>query len=178
MSKPLAKERIYIIDADAFIELGQIDDRVVQLPEEVWKQIEVLLQKGKIISSRYVYDEVVINPQKPNKPMDNVSKWLAPQKAYFIKENTQQIRYMIEVIGEFPKLINPEYEKSQADPWLIALARDLSEQNPDKEFVLVTQENPASSTKLPAACSNYGIKTINLRQFFDEVGLKLGIQGL
>lgn len=171
----VAKEKIYIFDANAFIELGQIDEHVMELPPDVWKHLDVMMSNGQIISSRYVYDEVVINPQKPNKPQDSVSKWLAPKKSYFTKENQQQVRYMIEVIKEFPKLIDPAMEKSQADPWLVAMIRDLNEQNPEEEFVLVTQENPVSSAKLPAACKKYGAKTINLREFFKETGIKFGV---
>lgn len=165
------KEQIYIFDACAFIELNRVNKNVMELPQDVWDKLDLYLKQGKIISHRYVYDEVVSSSKNP----DKVSAWLAKKKEYFPRETNQQVIYMIEVIKKYPKLIKPENEKEQADPWLVALARDKKATDQEKKYILVTQENQDKTTNLPAAAREYGIESINLRQFFKEIGLSFGV---
>ncbi|HVI69278.1 MAG TPA: DUF4411 family protein [Magnetospirillaceae bacterium] len=171
MVQATTKERIYVFDSSIFINLNRINEHSIEIPKDVWDKLDELMTAERIISQRYVYEEVVMNSKTP----DKVSAWLAPKKAYFFKENAEQIAFMIEVIQKYPKLINPNNEKEQADPWLVALARDKNLIEPEKSFVLVTQENPNKTVNLPAACKEYGIETINLRQFFNEVGIVFGV---
>ena len=102
------------------------------------------MDEGKIISHRYVYDEVVI--AKSTKP-DKVSQWLEPKKHHFPKETSDQVLLMSQVIQEFPKLIEIANEKEQADPWLVAMAMDKNNIETDKTFVLVSS-SPFSGHQL------------------------------
>lgn len=80
---------------------------------------------------------------------------------------------MAEAVNKFSGLVDPDSEKEQADPWLVAMARERSEQDTETEYVMGTQENKNSPIKIPAACRLYGIRTINQKEFFAEVGIKL-----
>lgn len=161
---------VYIVDSSSLISLNRFDSEVFEIPERVWKKLDELLENGTITSSRYVYDEIVTDSQKP----DKVSAWLKPRKSLFHKPTNQQVLYMAEAVNEFSGLVNPESEKEQADPWLVALAREKSEQDPETEYVMVTQENKNSPIKIPAACRKYDVRTINQKEFFVEVGINLG----
>jgi hypothetical protein len=171
MGSAVEKVRIYVFDSSVFITLNRINENVLTLPQGVWDKLDEMMDEGKIISQRYVYEEVVTNSNHP----DRVSAWLAPKKEYFLRETPQQVTYMIEVVQRFPKLIDPENEKEQADPWLVALARDRNSTETDKSFILVTQESQSKTTNLPAACSIYGVESISLKTFFTEVGINFGI---
>lgn len=164
-----SRKCVYVVDSSSFISLNRFDSEVFELPERVWKRLDELLEDGTIISSRYVYEEVVTDSKKP----DKVSAWLKPKKTHFVKPTNQQVLYMAEAVNGFSGLVDPDSEKEQADAWLVALAREKSEQDPETEFVMVTQENKKSPIKIPAACRKHGIRTINQKEFLAEVGIKL-----
>jgi len=163
------KPCIYILDASPLINLNRFDSDVFDIPEHVWTKLDELLEQGTITSNRHVYEEVVSGSKKP----DKVSAWLKPKKSLFPKETNAQVLYMAEAVKEFRGLVNPDSEKEQADAWLIAMARELSELDPDREYVIVTQENKNSPIKIPAAAKHYGIRSINQKEFFAEVGISL-----
>ncbi|HEY4963563.1 MAG TPA: DUF4411 family protein [Candidatus Saccharimonadales bacterium] len=171
MNQPAETERIYIIDSSIFIELNRINENSIEIPKPVWDKLDELLTSGKIISHRYVYEEIVSASKDP----DKVSAWLAPKKEYFPLETPEQVAYMIEVVQKYPKLVKPENEKEDADPWLVALAIDNNKSENEKEFILVTQENQNKTTNLPAACKNFGIMTISLKQFLEEVSISFEV---
>lgn len=168
---PDGKEKIYIFDANVFINLHRIDMHSIRLPDEVWTKLDELMTNGKIISHRTVYDEVVSGSKKP----DKVSAWLQPRTAYFERSTARQIEIMADVINKFPKLIDVNIERDQADPWLVALAAEKIEQDTSHEYVVVTQENQASTVKLPAACKAFSVHSIPLAEFFEENGITFGV---
>lgn len=165
------KEKVYIFDANVFINLHRIDMHSIRLPDEVWTKLDELMTDGKIISHRTVYDEVVSGSKKP----DKVSAWLQPRKSYFELSTPRQIEIMANVVNQFPKLIDVESERDQADPWLVALGVDKTEQNTNIEYIVVTQESQAKSTKLPAACKAFSIQSMPLAEFFEENGITFGV---
>jgi hypothetical protein len=167
----ISKKKIYIFDANVFINLHRIDMHSIRLPDEVWVKLDELMMDGKIISHRTVYDEVVSGSKNP----DKISAWLRSRKDYFEKSTARQIEIMAEVINKFPKLIDVNTERDQADPWLVALAAEKIEQNTTYEYIVVTQENQASSIKLPAACKEFGVHSIPLAEFFEENDITFGV---
>ena len=166
-----SKEKIYIFDANVFINLHRIDMHSIRLPTEVWTKLHELMTSGKIISHRTVYDEVVSGSKKP----DKVSAWLQPRSSYFERSTARQIEIMADVINRFPKLIDVNIERDQADPWLVALAAEKIEQDSSHEYVVVTQESQASTVKLPAACKAFNVHSISLANFFEENGITFGV---
>ncbi len=164
------KPTVYIVDASSLIYLGQTHNNVLPIPENIWAKLNEMLEDGSITSVRCVWHEVVTDAKKP----DVISKWLKPKKLMFHLPTNQQVIYMSEAVQGFKGLVNPEYEKEQADPWLIAYAREKSELDPDTDYCIVTQENPNSPIKIPAAAKHFGIRTINLREFFDENNITFG----
>lgn len=165
------RQCIYIVDASSLIILNRFDAEVFEIPQRVWIELDRLLDDGIITSCRCVYDEIVTDSKKP----DKVSAWLGPKQSHFPKPTQQQILYMAEAVNEFSGLVDPKSEKEQADPWIVAMARELSEINPENEYVVVTQENKNSPHKIPAACKKYGIRVINQKEFLAEVGIKLEV---
>lgn len=165
------KERVYIFDACVFINLHQIDTRSIRLPDDIWDKLDELILSGKIISHRTAYDEVVSGSKQP----DKVSAWLAPRKAHFELPTARQIEVMGEVVNKFPKLIDVNNERDQADPWLVALAVEKAELDTEREYVVVTQESQTRPTKLPAACKEYGVHSVTLAEFFEEMGITFGV---
>jgi len=169
--QPTNREKVYIFDANVFINLHRIDMHSIRLPDEVWTKLDEMMTGGKIISHRTVYDEVVSGSKKP----DKVSAWLQPRKTHFELSTARQIEVMANVVNKFPKLIDINSERDQADPWLVALAAEKIEQDTVHEYVVVTQESQASTVKLPAACKAFGVHSIPLAEFFEENGITFGV---
>ncbi len=169
------KKIVYVFDTSVFLVLHVHNTQVIELPKEIWDVLDRMIKSGQIISHFYVYEEVV--NEKAEKP-DMMTKWLIPKKQYFEKENEQQVIYVSKIIKKFPKLIDPSREKEQADPWIIAQAITFNKQTnllEDAEYVVATQENQNSTVKIPAACRNYKIRCLSLKDFFGENNIKIAI---
>jgi deoxycytidine triphosphate deaminase len=83
------------------------------------------------------------------------------------------------IIRKFPGLIDPEKEKNQADPWIIALAIEKNEDNTifdqNKEYCIVSREKIKSSTKIPAVCRAFDVPHLSFEEFLDDNGWRFGI---
>lgn len=167
------KKVVYIFDSSAFITLHQYSAKVIELPQAIWDELAKMMVDGNIISHIYVYEEIV---SESTENPDMITKWLLPKKGSFEKESVEQAVIVAQIVEKFPKLIDPEREKEQADPWIIAQAVTLKSQASlleDIEYVVVTQENPNSSKKIPAACKSFGVESMPLKEFFEKNNIKI-----
>lgn len=161
-------KKVYVFDTSALLALHRHNTQVIQLPQAIWDTLAQMIKEGKITSHFYVYEEVV--NEKAENP-DMITEWLIPKKRYFERETAEQAFHVAKIISKFPKLIDPEREKEQADPWVVAQAIILNKQTTlleNVEYVVVTQENPNSTKKIPAACRHYKVRAIALKEFFEE----------
>lgn len=130
---------------------------------------------GKLISHEYVYDEFFTESSKP----DFISKWIKNRKQYFYSVSDSQIELVQNILKKFPKLIDPEKEKNQADPWIIALAKEKMEElslfKGRTKIIVVSQEKITSSIKIPAACREFGVQHMNLEEFYKDNNWKFSI---
>ncbi len=156
---------IYCIDTSAFITMHRFYP--FRMIPDLWAHIEDLFSQKKILSHKIVYDEIV--PKSGKK--DELAQWLFSYKHNFLSTSTRQLELVPKVLSKFPKLIDPESEKDQADPWLIALLIEIMEREgvfgEQSNYVMVTTESEKRETKLPAACRYFNIRHINLFQFFN-----------
>jgi len=134
--------------------------------EDLWDHLEILFKQNQLISHQVVFDEIVPKQGK----RDELASWLIGYKSYFRKETQRQLELFPDILTNFPKLIDPNSEKEQADPYLIAMLRDIMESQglfgDQSDYVIVSTESEKSSIKLPAACKHYNIRHMNLFQFF------------
>ena len=163
-------KEIFCLDANVFIFMHRFYP--MQHIPDLWTLLADLFHEHKIISHRYVYDEII--PFQ-----DGLSQWLVNFKPYFLPISLRQTELVKDVLKNFPKLINHNYEKNQADPWLIALLLELMEKDgmfgDHSKYVLVTNENSSSTIKLPAACRFYNIRHMDLWQFFTANGFRFSV---
>jgi len=166
------EDTVFCIDTSALVDLHRYYPQQ-QVPD-LWVELDGLLQHGKLISHKIVFDELTTNAKRPS----DLSRWVAGRQGHFIEMNPSQVLYVADIVSKFPGLIDPYSEKDQADPWLIALSLDRREQNTmfPEEYAIVSQENILSTCKIPAVCRHYKIKHYDLLGFFDENGWKIGFQ--
>lgn len=167
------EKTIYCIDTSVFLQLHFIN-KIIPIPD-VWDEFDVFFNENKIISHEFVFEEFYSKTSKN----DFIKTWISNKKSHFYKITERQIELVPQILEKFPKLIDPNKENNQADPWLIALAIEIIEEPnlfENKNVVLVSQEKLSSNIKIPAACKAFGVPHINLETFFEENGWKLGLK--
>lgn len=175
MTATRKQKKIYCFDTSAFLALSRTDERVIKIDDAVWKHIEKMMKGVGVISHRIVFDEIMSGTK--NSPF--IVRWIKDKRSYFLPKSDAQISRVPDIVQRFPDLIDYGRESEQADPWLIALAIEKSKEENLFEIcvsLVVSQENPNSSKKIPAACKYFRIQHRSLREFFDEIGLSTKLQ--
>lgn len=175
MNQAKEKKKIYCFDTGAFLWIHKANETIIKIPPTIWDKIESMMKSGQIISHRTVFDEITTDSKNP----DFIAKWVADKKQYFLGKTDYQKAKLPEIVKKFPKLVNPDQERDQADVWLIALALEKKEETlfATPISIIVTQESQLSSIKLPAACKSFGLECLSLRGFFDEIGISTALLG-
>ncbi|MBI3814202.1 MAG: DUF4411 family protein [Nitrospinae bacterium] len=162
------KEKIFCFDTSVFTSLNRIHN-IIPI-QDFWKMLEKLFKSDKIISHKYVFDEI--------KPGDFIGKWIQDKEQYFIGVTDKQFQNVEKILQRFPDFIDSEKEKNQADPWVIALAMEKSEENlfgKNTVVYVVSQEKISSTKKIPAVCKAFNIDHLNLEAFLKDNRMRFGI---
>ena len=171
-----SNETIFCFDSSALITLHNYYGP--DILHEIWEELETLFSNGRIVSHKLVFDELTTKARKP----DDLSRWISQKRQYFKNMTGVQAQYVASIIEEFPKLIDPNQEKDQADPWLIAqILKDQSQPQlgfftSNREFIVVSQESERNPQKIPAVCKRYDIQHFNLKEFFKFNGWTLRLK--
>jgi hypothetical protein len=168
-------DKIYCIDTNVFLHLHLIH-KMIPI-DSVWSELDRLFAEGKTLSHEYVFDEFYSESSK----RDFIQKWIEDKKKYFLSITDRQFELVNAILKEFPDLIDPEKEKNQADPWLIALAIELKEDPGlfgEKKIVVVSQEKITSPKRIPAACEYFHVDHMNLEEFFKDNGWTFGLKNI
>lgn len=174
MSEVHGKKIIYCFDSSAFMALNRANNDLFDISSTLWKHLEEMMQDGMIISHKLVFEEIDSKSKSP----DFLARWIANKRDYFKKITPFQIETVQGIVAKFPGLIDYKSEHDQADPWLIALAIEKSNEQTlfEKNIpIVVSQESANSGNKIPAVCKEFGVQHRSLREFFDEIGLGINI---
>jgi len=149
----------YVFDTNIFINLKN------RYPSDVfiglWEQIELLMRNGVIISSDEVIDEI-------KRGNDDLEEWANTRKNSFYPSNEQVQIIVREILGQFSGLVTSPKKTNAADPFLIALARQMV-------CTIVTEENRGCndlSPKIPNICEYYNVRCIKFVDFLRENNIK------
>lgn len=176
MAKKSEKSEIFCFDTSALVRLHRFYPKAV-IPD-IWSELDKMFKAGKIISHEFVYEEILPDPKKP----DDLGLWIQKKEKHFKPVTQFQLDKVGDVLAKFPKLIDPNNEKNQADPWLVAMMREFKEQEDsglfpnETEYYLVTEESTQKDNRIPAACKKYGVNHLTLFEFFKKMNWKLGIK--
>jgi len=171
-----SNEPVFCFDSSALITLHKFYG--TDILHEIWEELEILFSKGRIISHILVFDELTTNAKRP----DNLSRWISQKRQYFKGITGMQAQYVATIIEQFPRLIDPNHEKDEADPWLIAQILETRSQAQlglfasNQEFIVVSEESEKRPQKIPAVCEHYGIRHFNLKEFFKYNGWMLRLE--
>ncbi|PKN02016.1 MAG: hypothetical protein CVU77_03545 [Elusimicrobia bacterium HGW-Elusimicrobia-1] len=155
----------YYIDTSALIRTFRFYPQSLIAP--IWGKLEAMFKSGQLASHRFVYEEITTAAKSP----DILSKSITPLKEYFKTQTYSQTKIVADIISKFPGLIDPNQEKEEADPWLIAIAIMEKIKNIAKDICVVSEESERKPNKIPAVCKHYKIEHLNLERFYLKIGL-------
>ena len=145
----------YVFDANEFINLQR--RQPIDVYPVVWDAIGALVDKGIIVSSREVYDELL-------EGKDQLSDWAKQRKECFVSSEVPVQKCVREILQEHRGLVEGGKKKNTADPFIIAIAKI-------NRCTVVTEETPTKSPvapKIPDVCAAYGIRNIDFVTFLRE----------
>jgi len=161
----LAFEDTYAVDTDVLITLMTYHPHDKTAYHAIWDDIENLIKQKKIFSTMIVYDEIIKYLGKS----DQLKKWaMSHKKSFFISPDQKTWQFAQGIMKQLPDLLNKKKLQTgepDADPFLIALAKS-------EGATIITQESKDHPNRIPKVASHYGIKCIDLYEFFEERKLK------
>jgi hypothetical protein len=163
-----SENNIYFIDSSALITVNRYYP--LKFFPELWEYIDDLFKQKRVFSHSMVFDEIV--PESGAK--DDIGKLIAKYKSAFYPITNKQGQLALQILANFPRLIDPGAKKDEADPWIIALVIEkmgtVNIFGNASDFVVVSAESEKSDTKIPAVCKYFKVRHMNLFQFFDDNG--------
>jgi hypothetical protein len=155
----------YAVDNDVLITLMRYHPIDKPAYQAIWGEIEALIKQKDIFSSMVVYDDIMRYLGKD----DRLKKWAkSHKKSFFIPTGQEVFKIAQDVARNFPDLLDKKKLQTgepDADPFLIALAKS-------EGAIIITQERKDLPNKIPMVASHYGLKSIDLYEFFEERKLK------
>ena len=148
----------YVIDACSLMRANKNNNLNKAIYSEVWKTLSELFNKGVLLSSSEIFDEIK-DPDLQN--------WLTPYKKKFIPLTRDIQSKTREILETYPNLITiRSIKNSNGDPFLIATALIY-------KATVVTEEKIVDVTckkcKIPNVCKHYNIEYITFNEFIDRV---------
>jgi len=157
----------YIIDTSSLIKLNR--DSPLDIFPSIWKNLANLVKNDRLIAPKEVLNEI-------NQSDDQLCKWAKKQRKMFKEPTSQQIKYVKEILKEYPAIVDID-SKYSADPWVIALAKEMIN-NKQKTLIsikriVVTEERlRGNKIKIPLICKDNSIDSIDIITMFRIEGWK------
>jgi hypothetical protein len=154
----------YVVDTCSFTALRRI------YPQDVfpgaWQAVTQMAENGLIISSK----EVLIELEGQE---DIITEWARNNRQIFIPLLSEIQQKAMEILGNFPNLLDLNNLKSNADPFVIATAIL-------NNCIVVTEEDPSGNgaklIKIPNVCNALGIGCIRLLDLLRAEQVRLEIK--
>lgn len=147
---------VYVFDSNVFISLQRGQPRDIY--PVVWNKIDELIEKGVVISSKEVYEELSLGD-------DALVEWANSKKDMFLPSEVVIQEKVREILLSHRGLVEGGKKMNSADPFVIAIAME-------RNGIVVTEEKPSNNNdvpKIPDVCVAYGIKLIDFVGFMREM---------
>ena len=156
-------EEYYVIDTSSLIDLNKFNP--IDLYPSVWKRLEDLIKKNQLIAPIEVLNEVT-------RQDDAIAKWAKKHKFMFKPVTKRQAEIVSQILTKYPSIVNPNRE-FDADPWVIALAVELTQQKTliSIKWLVVTEERlKGNSVRIPLICKDFNIEYLKIFDMFRRRG--------
>jgi hypothetical protein len=151
----------YSLDTSAFLD-GWSRWYPIQTFPDIWVNLGLMIDSGEIVTIPMVIDELKAGSSGP-------IKWLGGRVKTIVMPLDQAIQEESRVIlKKFPNLVNNTTGKSQADPFVIALAKV-------RDLTVLTGEKHSRTpgvVRIPDVCDHFKIPFINIMGLIKRQGWK------
>lgn len=124
----------------------------------VWGYLDGMVNDGGL----FAVEEVLRELQRRD---DAIHEWVKVRKSKLLVTLEDDVQMaVLDVLSEFPKLVDQRPSKNLADPFVIALAKA-------RKLVVVSGEQGGTRDrpKIPNVCDHFGIRCLTLPQMFQEL---------
>jgi hypothetical protein len=133
----------------------------------LWRNVDYLAKNNRLISPHEVYAEL-------EKQDDELLKWAKRHKESFLKLDDEQVAVGLQIVADYPTLVNPLKQTPDADPFVISLAivqRKRATLLGD-ECIVVSAEKRGSPQKhkIPDVCAHLGIRHFTILDVVAQEG--------
>jgi hypothetical protein len=152
----------YCVDASSLLKLKQDFRRVVFAT--VWQRTEEIIKNQRLFCPVEVLREIENDRE--------LAPWAKKRSDMFRKLDSEQWAIAMRVTKQFPELANPGKFAPAADPFVIALAIHHNQSpastlyHEASECIVVTEER-GGPQRIPAACSHFQVKCVDLVGMFE-----------
>lgn len=133
----------------------------------LWRNIDYLANNNRLISPHEVYAEL-------EKQDDELLKWAKLHKGAFLKLDDEQVAVGLQIIADFPALVNPLKQTPDADPFVISLAIVQKKRSTllGDDCIVVSAEKKGSPQKykIPDVCNHFRIRHFIILDVITEEG--------
>ena len=121
-----------------------------------WEKMEQLISDDVLLAPDEIYAEL-------ERKEDDLHAWVKSRKNMFCSLDIATIVEVKKILKDHPRLVDTQKGRSQADPFVIALART-------KGLTVVTGESfgTAAKPKIPYVCGQLGVPSIGIVQFIRQ----------
>lgn len=140
---------MYCVDTSVFIE-SWVRHYPIDIFPTLWDRFAEMIEKGNFVSPDEVQVEI-------NKKDDGLAEWVKQHSKLFYLLDGPLQNATSEVMADFALLVDSAKGRSQADPFVIALAKI-------NGGIVITEERNSGTLekpKIPFVCNHYGITCIN-----------------
>lgn len=162
------KKNFYIIDSCSLIDLNKHSP--IDVFPGLWKKIGDLINSDTMISHIEVFNEITQQD-------DVLSEWAKKYKKIFRNVTPRQSEIVREILKKYPSFVKKD-STYDADPWLVALAKEVQE-NPQQTLfysvkrLVVTEESlKGTKIKVPFVCKEFGIDCVSRIEMIRQEGWK------
>jgi hypothetical protein len=150
----------YSIDTSALIEAWIRLYPPIVFPS-IWQKLEEIIVNGDLRATEEVLHEI-------EKKEDQLHKWAKGNSQLFVPLDGNIQITVADILAKHPRLVDERKNRSQADPFVIALAL-----NNTVTVVTLEQSKNLNKPRIPDVCSAMNIKCITLVEMFIELKWKL-----
>ncbi len=112
-----------------------------------------MIDADELVASDIVYHEL-------EKKDDDLLAWARERRSMFIEVDREQLTIVGSIMNRFPEIVDPDATKEQADPFVVALAKQ-------EGLTVVTDEQmpPKGRVKIPQVCRALDVECFSVLAF-------------
>ena len=150
---------MYCLDTSALLEAA-VRSYPMDVFPTLWEHLDEMIAQGELLSPDEVLEEL-------KKKDDALFAWAGQRPMLFYPlDSPLQLVVRDEILATFPRLVDSKKNRSQADPFVVGLAKMTGRIVVTSEKHSGTVENP----KIPNVCDHFRIRCISLLQLIRDQG--------